>query len=54
MTMADRRVALDYHFHSLLDQLRRTIFRWKLRPARLIADTTYGTLENIRALCDTR
>ncbi len=75
MTMADKRVALGYQAHylvdggkarvilhalvtpadvmenqPLLDQLRRAIFRWKLRPKRLIADTTYGTIENIRAL----
>jgi hypothetical protein len=75
MTMADKRVALGYHTHylvdggkarvilhalvtpadvmenrPLLDQLRRAIFRWKLRPERLIADTTYGTIENIRDL----
>ncbi len=75
MTMADKRVALGYHVHylvdggrsrvilhalvtpadvmenqPLLDQLRRAIFRWKLRPARLIGDTTYGTIENVRAL----
>ncbi len=34
----------------MLDQLRRVIFRWRLRPKRVIADTTYGTIENIRAL----
>ncbi len=34
----------------MLDQPRRVIFRWRLRPARVIADTTYGTTENIRAL----
>ena len=34
----------------MLDQLRRVQFRWRLRPRRVIADTTYGTLENIRAL----
>ena len=34
----------------MLDQLRRAIFRWRLRPKRVIADTTYGTIENIRAL----
>jgi hypothetical protein len=75
MTMADKRVALGYQTHylvdggrsriilhalvtpgdvmenqPLLDQLRRAIFRWKLRPKRLIADTTYGTVANIRAL----
>ncbi len=34
----------------MLDQLRRVIFRWRVRPKRIIADTTYGTMENIRAL----
>jgi len=34
----------------MLDQLRRVSFRWHLRPKRAIADTTYGTIENIRAL----
>ncbi len=34
----------------LLDQLRRTLFRRKLRPGRLIADAKYATGENIRAL----
>lgn len=34
----------------MLDQLRRVKFRWKLRPERAVADTTYGTVENIRAL----
>lgn len=34
----------------LLDQLRRILFRRKLRPARLIADAKYATGENIRAL----
>jgi len=34
----------------MLDQLRRVIFRWQVRPQRIIADTTYGTIENIRAL----
>jgi len=32
------------------DQLRRTIFRYQLRPTRVIADTTYGTVENLLAL----
>ncbi len=36
----------------MLDQLRRVRFRWHLRPARVVADTTYGTVENIRALED--
>jgi len=34
----------------MLDQLRRVIFRWRVRPQRIIADTTYGTIANIRAL----
>jgi len=34
----------------MLDQLRRVIFRWRVRPKRVIADTTYGTTDNIRAL----
>ena len=34
----------------MLDQLRRVIFRWRIRPNRVIADTTYGTIDNIRAL----
>jgi transposase len=33
-----------------LDQFRRTTFRHRLRPARVIADAAYGTIENIRAL----
>src|SRR5437588_8834586 len=36
----------------MLDQLRRVMFRWKLDPKRAIADTTYGTVENIVALED--
>ncbi len=34
----------------MLDLLRRVIFRWRLRPKRVIADTTYGTIENIRQI----
>jgi transposase len=34
----------------MLAQLRRVLFRWRLRPKRAVADTTYGTLDNIRAL----
>lgn len=34
----------------LIDQLRRTLFRRKLRPARLIADAKYGTGPNLRAI----
>jgi hypothetical protein len=33
-----------------LDQLRRVCFRWKLHPERVIADTKYSTIENIKAL----
>jgi transposase len=36
----------------MLDLLRRVRFRWKLHPRRAIGDTTYGTVENIRALED--
>lgn len=32
----------------LIDQLRRTLFRRKLRPHRMIADARYGTAPNIR------
>ncbi len=34
----------------MLDLLRRTIFRWRVKPRRVIADTTYGTAENIREI----
>ncbi|MBV9280786.1 MAG: IS1182 family transposase [Chloroflexi bacterium] len=34
----------------LLDQLRRTIFRRKVRPERVIADARYGTAPNVRDL----
>ncbi len=33
-----------------LDQLRRVLFRWQLHPDRVIADTKYRTIENIKAL----
>jgi transposase len=33
-----------------LAQFRRTTFRHRLRPTRVIADAAYGTIENIRAL----
>jgi hypothetical protein len=36
----------------MLDLLRRVSFRWRLRPERAVADTTYGTVENIKALED--
>jgi transposase len=35
-----------------LDMLWRACFRWKLRPRSATGDTTYGTLEIIRALED--
>ncbi len=34
----------------MLDLLRRVLFRRRLRPHTVIADTTYGTTENIRAV----
>ncbi len=34
----------------MLPLLRRAIFRWRVKPKRVIADTTYGTAENIREL----
>jgi hypothetical protein len=36
----------------MLDLLRRVQFRFQLHPRRAIADTTYGTAENIVALED--
>ena len=33
-----------------LDLLWRARFRWKLQPSQVIADTTYGTSENIEAI----
>jgi transposase len=36
----------------LLDQVRRTLFRRKLRPQRLIADAGYGTARNVHAIED--
>ena len=35
-----------------LDMLWRTQFRWQLRPRQATGDTTYATIENIRALED--
>jgi transposase len=35
-----------------LDMVWRACFRWKLRPRSATGDTTYGTLESIRALED--
>ncbi|MDQ6603525.1 MAG: transposase [Chloroflexota bacterium] len=34
----------------MLDLLRRVMFRWRVKPKRVIADTTYGTAENIREI----
>jgi transposase len=34
----------------LVAQLRRTLFRRKLRPKRMIADARYGTAPNVRAI----
>ena len=36
----------------MLDLLRRVRFRYQLHPERAVGDTTYGTIENIRALED--
>ena len=36
----------------MLDLLHRARFRWHLHPKRAVGDTTYGTVENIRALED--
>jgi transposase len=36
----------------MLDLLWRVRFRWHLHPKRVIGDTAYGTLDNIRALED--
>ncbi len=34
----------------MLPLLRRAMFRWRVKPRRVIADTTYGTADNIRQL----
>jgi hypothetical protein len=34
----------------MLAMLRRVLFRWRVKPKRVIADTTYGTAENIREI----
>jgi transposase len=34
----------------MLPMLQRARFRWQLQPKRAIADSTYGTVDNIRAL----
>jgi hypothetical protein len=35
---------------ALPDLARRVCFRWRLRPARLVADSASGTAEHVRAL----
>jgi transposase len=35
---------------AMLPLLRRVQFRWQLDPKRVVADTTYGTVENVRML----
>jgi transposase len=37
---------------AMLDLLWRVCFRWHLHPKQAVGDTTYGTIENIRALED--
>ncbi len=37
---------------AMVDLVWRVRFRWRLRPERVVGDTTYGTIENIRALED--
>jgi transposase len=34
----------------ILPLLRRAMFRWRVHPRQVVADTTYGTAENIREL----
>jgi IS5 family transposase len=34
----------------MLDLLWRTVFRWKLRPRRVVADGAYGTVETVAAV----
>jgi len=36
----------------MLDLLWRSHFRWRIRPRQVTGDTTYGTLENIKAIED--
>jgi hypothetical protein len=38
----------------MLDQLRRVMFRWRVKPKRVIADTMYRTIDNIRAVEERR
>jgi hypothetical protein len=34
----------------MLDLLWRSVFRWRLRPAQVTGDATYGTIANIAAV----
>jgi hypothetical protein len=34
----------------MLDLIWRTRFRWRLWPRQVTGDTTYGTIDNIKAL----
>ena len=34
----------------MLALLRRVMFRWRVRPQQIVAETTYGTAENIREI----
>jgi transposase len=34
----------------MLPMLRRVMFRWRVKPKQVIADTTYGTAKNIREI----
>ena len=38
----------------MLPLLRRAMFRWRVKPKRVIADTIYGTAENVRELEESR
>jgi hypothetical protein len=35
---------------AMLDLIHRARFRWKLRPERVVGDTTYGTADTVRSL----
>src|SRR3989440_4695300 len=36
----------------MLDLLWHVYFRWRVRPRQVTGDTTYGTIENIKAIED--
>ena len=42
--------AMSWRISPSVDQLRRTIFRYRFHPQRVVADTAYGTAENLLAL----